>query len=315
MKTVIVVGSLNVDLTVYTPQFPLAGQTVSGHTLQIGVGGKGSNQATAAHRCGADVQMIGRMGKDPLAAAVRDHYQREGMSRAQITESDTAETGTALIEVEDAGQNRIVIVAGANAELSAEQVQAAAGLFATAGAVLTQLETGLAPVVAAKRLAQAAGAPFLLNPAPCRPLPQELLQGVDWLTPNETEAAALTGLPVTDPASAAAAARAIRAMGVKNVVITLGAQGVYALWETGQLQLPSLPVQAVDTTGAGDAFNGAFAAALAEGRAVPDALRFANCCAALSVTQRGAAAAMPRRAEVEQLFKAQYGRPQDDVRV
>lgn len=306
-KTVIVVGSLNVDLTVRTPQFPLAGQTVTGSSLCIGVGGKGSNQATAAHRCGGRVCMIGRMGQDAMAQVVRDHYAREGLSRAHITESADTCTGVALIEVEDAGQNRIVIVPGANAELDAAQVEAAADAFADCGAVLAQLETDLAPVLAAKRLATKAGAPFLLNPAPYRPLPPDLLRGTDWLTPNETEAAALTELPVQDPAQAAVAARALLALGVKNVLVTLGAQGVYALWQGGETHLPPLPVQAVDTTGAGDAFNGAFAVALAEGQPVERALRFANCCAALSVTRPGAATAMPTRPEVERLLAETYG--------
>lgn len=307
MKKVIVVGSLNVDLTVYTPRFPLAGQTVVGRTLKIGMGGKGSNQATAAHRSGGQVCMVGRMGRDAMADVVRAHYEREGMSRAYITESDTAETGTASIEVEDAGQNRIVIVKGANAELSAAQVEAAQAEFAAAGVVLTQLETGWEPIEAACRLARQNGIPFVLNPAPYQPIPAQLLQKVDWLTPNETEAAELAGLPVTNRQQAAAAAAAIRRMGVKNVLITLGSQGVYAVWQGGEELLPPPAVKAVDTTGAGDAFNGAFAVALAENRPVPEALRFASCCASLSVTRAGAAASMPCRQEILALLEEAYG--------
>ena len=311
MNKVIVVGSLNVDLTVYAPHFPVAGETVIGSTLRIGMGGKGSNQATAAHRCGGDVCMVGCIGKDAMSDVVRRHYENEGMSRDYITESDTAETGTALIEVEASGQNRIVVVTGANAEVSAAQVEQVAAEVGEIGAVLTQLETGYEPIFAAKKLAEERGVPFVLNPAPYSPMPAELLTGTDWLTPNETEASYISGVTVTDAATAAEAARTIRTMGVKNVLVTLGGQGVYAMWEEeGGLKEEKLAppkVKAVDTTGAGDAFNGAFTTALAEGRTVPEALRFASCCASLSVTKAGAADAMPTRAETLALLKGTYG--------
>lgn len=311
MNKVIVVGSLNVDLTVYAPHFPVAGETVIGSTLRIGMGGKGSNQATAAHRCGGDVCMVGCIGRDAMSDVVRRHYENEGMSRDYITESDTAETGTALIEVEASGQNRIVVVTGANAEVSAAQVEQVAAEVSEIGAVLTQLETGYEPIFAAKKLAEERGVPFVLNPAPYSPMPAGLLTGTDWLTPNETEASYISGVTVTDAATAAEAARAIRTMGVKNVLVTLGGQGVYAMWEEeGGLKEEKLAppkVKAVDTTGAGDAFNGAFTTALAEGRTVPEALRFASCCASLSVTKAGAADAMPTRAETLALLKETYG--------
>ena len=311
MNKVIVVGGLNVDLTVYAPHFPVAGETVIGSTLRIGMGGKGSNQATAAHRCGGDVCMVGCIGRDAMSDVVRRHYENEGMSRDYITESDTAETGTALIEVEASGQNRIVVVTGANAEVSAAQVEQVAAEVGEIGAVLTQLETGYEPIFAAKKLAEERGVPFVLNPAPYSPMPAGLLTGTDWLTPNETEASYISGVTVTDAATAAEAARAIRTMGVKNVLVTLGGQGVYAMWEEeGGLKEEKLAppkVKAVDTTGAGDAFNGAFTTALAEGRTVPEALRFASCCASLSVTKAGAADAMPTRAETLALLKETYG--------
>lgn len=311
MKKVMVVGSLNVDLTVYTPRFPVAGETVFGSTLRIGMGGKGSNQATAAHRCGGEVYMVGCIGKDAMSDVVRRHYDTEGMPRAFIRESDTVGTGTALIEVEDGGQNRIVVVTGANGEVSAEQVTEAAAQLPDLGAVLTQLEIDFAPVLAAKALAAERGIPFVLNPAPYKEMPAEVLCGADWVTPNETEAACLCGVTVTDRATAAEAAEKIRAMGVKNVLITLGAQGVYAAWQTPEgiaEELLAPPrVKAVDTTGAGDAFNGAFTAALAEGRTVPQALRFASGCASLSVTRAGAADSMPGREEILELVKETYG--------
>ncbi len=311
MKKVMVVGSLNVDLTVYAPHFPVAGETVFGSELRIGMGGKGSNQATAAHRCGGDVCMVGCIGKDAMSDVVRRHYDSEGMSREHIAESETVDTGTALIEVEASGQNRIVVVTGANDEVSAAQVERAAQTIPELGAVLTQLETGFEPILAAGKLAQERGVPFVLNPAPYKAMPAELLSYADWITPNETEAACLSGVEVTDGASAAEAAAKIRAMGVKNVLITLGGQGVYAMWEENGAVCEELlappKVKAVDTTGAGDAFNGAFTVALAEGRTVAEALRFASGCASLSVTRAGAANAMPRREEILALVKETYG--------
>ena len=311
MKKVMVVGSLNVDMTVYTPRFPVAGETVFGTSLRIGMGGKGSNQAIAAHRSGGDVCMVGCIGTDAMADVVRRRYDAEGMSREFIAESTVAETGTALIEVEGSGQNRIVVITGANDEVSAAQVEAAAAKIENMGAVLTQLETGFEPVIAAKELAAARGVPFILNPAPYKDMPAELLAGTDWLTPNETEAARLCGVTVTDRATAAEAAEKIRALGVKNVLITLGKQGVYASWlQDGGVKeelLPPPAVKAVDTTGAGDAFNGAFTVALADGLPVPQALRFASCCASLSVTRAGAADSMPARSEILALLKETYG--------
>ena len=305
MKKVVVVGSLNIDLTVYTEQFPAAGETVVGRRFVSGMGGKGCNQATAAHRAGAKVCMVARMGTDSMAEIVRRHFTGEGMSMEHISVSETSATGIAVIEVEDAGQNRIIIVKGCNEELSAAEVDAAAEEIASADVVLTQLETGWAPILRAKELANAAGVPFVVNPAPYQPMPAALLVGADWMTPNETEASSMCGLPVDGPADAPAAARAIRAMGVKNVLITLGAAGAYAQWTDADgehEQFVAAPkVQVVDTTGAGDAFNGAFAVALAEGKSVPEAMRFAACCGSLSVTKPGTAPAMPCREEIDAL--------------
>lgn len=307
LEKVIVVGSLNVDLTVYTPQFPLAGETVVGRTLKIGVGGKGNNQATAAHRSGGNVRMIGRMGQDTMGRVLHAHYESEGMSRAYVSISETSETGTASIEVNGEGQNRIVIVKGANAELSEAEVDAAEEEFADCGAVLTQLETGFEPILAAKRLAVKYHVPFILNPAPYQALPAGLLSGIDWLTPNETEAAALSGIPVEDEDGARRASRAILAMGVKNVVVTLGASGVYYTDGENEELVPAPHVHAVDTTGAGDSFNGAFAVALAKQMPVPTALRFANSCAALSVTRPGAAVSCPMEEETLAMLEEAYG--------
>jgi len=308
MEKVIVVGSLNVDLTVYTEQFPRPGETLVGKKLTIGVGGKGNNQATAAHRSGGEVYMVGRMGTDAMGDVLRRHYEQEGMTRRYITESADCETGTATIQVDGTGQNSIVIVKGANAALNAADVRLAAGQFAGAGAVLTQLETELAPILTAKELAAENGVPFILNPAPYRALPPELLAGLDWITPNETEAEALTGIAVTDEESCRAAAKELQRMGVKNVIITLGSRGVYCAAADGSAQtVPCPKMKAVDTTGAGDTFNGAFAVALAGQLPLHTALCFANCAAAISVTRPGAAASVPTRQQTLALLESHYG--------
>lgn len=299
---ILIPGSSNADLTGFAPRLPGAGETVMGSRLQIGVGGKGCNQATAAARAGAEVWFITRVGQDVFGEALRRHFAAEGFRDDYITTDEDA-TGCALIEIDERdAQNRIMVIPGANRHIGAADVQAAAREFDHADAVLTQLETDLSAVAEAKRLAGAAGKPFLLNPAPYTPLPDGFLRGVDWFTPNETEAEGYTGIAVTDDDSVRRAARALLEMGVRNVVITLGHRGAY--WTNGQDELfvPGFRVKAVETTGAGDTFNGALAVAVAEGREPSWALRFANAAAGLSVTRSGAALSAPRRSEIEDMM-------------
>lgn len=301
MKTkvkLLIPGSSNADLTGFAPRLPQAGETIMGSHLQIGIGGKGCNQATAAARAGGEVWFITRVGADVFGETLRRHFAAEGFRETYI-HTDDAETGCALIEIDEQdAQNRILVIPGANRHVGAADVQTAAAEFADADAVLTQLETHLSAALEAKRRAVAAGKPFLLNPAPYRALPEGFLEGIDWFTPNETEAGAYTGVTVSDDASVRRAAGILLEQGVRNVVITLGHRGAY--WTNGAEErfVPGFRVQAVETTGAGDTFNGALAVAVAEGRDPVWALRFANAAAALAVTRYGAAIAAPTREEI-----------------
>ena len=307
MGKIVGVGSLIVDIAAFTDHFPVAGETTLGKTLKFGPGGKGNNQMTAAHRAGAEAVIIGRVGKDWLGELMRAHYRNEGMTDRYIKVSDHSETGSALIEVESAGQNRIIIVKGACAEITAQDVREAESEFADCDLVITQLETSIESILECKNLAKKYGKPFLLNPAPFQEIPDDLFKETDWLTPNETEAELFTGIPVRDPASAAAAAAKLLDFGVKHAVITLGEKGVFYSDGTKQIHLPCVKVQTVDTTGAGDAFNGAFAVGIAEKMEIETALKFANCCAALSTTKHGTAPAMPTRSEILDMLKQNYG--------
>lgn len=305
---IIVPGSSNADLTGFAPHLPAAGETVMGSSLHIGVGGKGCNQMTAAARAGADAWFITRIGQDVFGETLRRHFAAEGFRDRYIREDGTAETGCALIEIDERdGQNRILVIPGVNRNIGAEDVRAAEADFADADAVLTQLEIDLSAVAEAKRLAQAAGKPFLLNPAPWQPLPDELLCGIDWFTPNETEAGGCSGIGITDGESVRRAARVLLGKGIRNVVITLGHRGAYWTDGTREVTVPGIRVQTVETTGAGDTFNGALAVAVAEGRDPEWALRFANAAAALSVTRLGAAVSAPTRDEILSMMAAQYG--------
>lgn len=307
MAKIIGAGSLIVDITGYAAHLPVPGETSRGQRLVFGPGGKGSNQMTAASRAGAEAIIISRMGRDFLSSILAAHYEREGMITRYIRSCDT-ETGSALIEVDTVtAQNRIIVVSGACECITAQDVLEAERDFADADAVITQLETSIESVRACKELAQKYGKPFILNPAPYREIPDDLLRGVDYLTPNETEAEYFSGIPVTDSVSAERAARALLDRGVRNVIITLGKQGAFYCGEQGSILLPAISVDAVDTTGAGDAFNGGFAAAIAFGADVWTALRFANCTGALSVTRTGTAPAMPMRCEIDALMQQQYG--------
>jgi ribokinase len=300
---ILVAGSLNMDLVAFAPRIPVAGETLTGHTFLSVPGGKGANQAYAAARLGSSVAMLGRVGADDLGRQLRQNLAGAGCDVSGVMATADSTTGIALIFVADSGQNSIVIVAGANELLSPEDIAAASSQFAGVAYVLLQLESPLATVVAAAQAARRAGARVILDPAPApsRALPPELLANVDILTPNETEAAILTGDAPgrMTPGEAVAVGRRLRAMGPGTVIVKLGEKGV-ALITAGELQIwPAPAVTAVDTTAAGDVFNAALAVALSEGAEIAAACRFANRAAALSVTRRGAQASAPSRAEVD----------------
>jgi ribokinase len=298
---VLIVGSANVDFTVALPRLPRPGETVSDGTLLVARGGKGANQAVAARRLGAEVRLLACVGDDASGREMRAALAAEGVGTDAISTTAAAATGTALIVVDAEGRNQIAVAPGANRTLTVANVDARAADFAWAEVVVASLEVPLDVARRALELARGHGAITLLNPAPCPEAGVDFLALADFVTPNETEAARLSGLPVTDAASAARAAAAVRARGAAHVVLTLGPAGALADGPSGACHAPAFAVSAVDTTGAGDAFTGALAVALAERRPLADALRFANAAAALACTKRGAQPSMPSRADVERL--------------
>ncbi|MBI4336277.1 MAG: ribokinase [Chloroflexi bacterium] len=299
----VVLGGINMDLVVVTPRFPQAGETVIGTRFFTTPGGKGANQAVACARMGARTWMVGRVGGDAFGEELLASLQAKGVDIKAVLRDETTTSGVALIEVDATGQNRIVQVPGANGRCDASDGERAAALMSEADALLLQLEVAPEASLVAAREAKRLGRLVLLNPAPARRVPDELLRLADYLTPNETEAAALSGLAVRDPSSALEAARALLGATTRGVIVTLGAQGaVWAAHDGDGHVLPFL-VKAVDTVGAGDAFCGALAVALAEGKPLPEAVRWANAAGACAVTRPGAQDAMPTRAHVETLLE------------
>jgi len=297
---VAVVGSLNMDLVVRAPRLPHPGETLAGSAFAQVPGGKGGNQAAAAARLGAQVAMIGSIGADANGELLRAGLVAEGVDCAALETSPQAPTGVALIVVDDASQNAIVIVAGSNGEVTPDTIARHEAVLAHADVVVCQLETPPAAVHAALAAAKRLGKTTILNPAPATgAFPPGWLSLADYLVPNELEAAALTGLPASTPDDAARAALALRSRGARDVIVTLGAQGVCALLgQTPPVHWPAPRVAAIDTTAAGDTFIGALAARLAAGIAAPEAVQFALRAASVSVTRAGAQPSIPRFDEV-----------------
>lgn len=296
---VVVVGSLNVDLTAYADRLPEAGETLLARRFELGHGGKGANQAAAARLCGAEVAMVGRVGDDLFGPAMVANLERLGIDASRVKAVPGASSGAAPILVDGEGRNRILVAEGANAALTPADVEAAEDAIRAADAVLLQLESPVDAVLAAVRLARRHGARCLLNPAPARPLDLAALAGLDWIIPNESEAAALCGRPARDAAGARACAESLRAAGIKGAVVTLGEKGALLAGPAGTEHLPAFPVRAVDTAGAGDAFIGSFAVLLCEGLPAREAARRACLYAALSTTKPGTQRSFPDRAALE----------------
>lgn len=311
---IVVVGSYNTDLVSYMQRMPRPGETVHGDRFMTGAGGKGSNQAVAAARLGADVTFIGRLGKDVFADLAYEIWQAEGVNSDYVAQDEESATGVAPIFVDSAGENMIVVVLGANSRVQKRDIDAARGRIAAADVLLAQLEINSDMVQYALQVAREEGVTTILNPAPAAPIPPAMIQLADYLTPNETELESLSGGPVTDVVAAARSlmTRAGQHTGQRTrqgagqtrqtVVVTMGAQGAQIVTRERADLLPSFEVTALDSTGAGDAFNAALAVALAEGKALAQAVRFANATAALCVTKAGAAGSAPYRAEVDSLL-------------
>jgi ribokinase len=305
MTTIVVVGSLNMDFVVGVDRLPAPGETVLGRDFQMIPGGKGANQACAAARLASgsvQVRMVGRVGYDTFGDHLKASLSAAGVDVSSVHATRSHTTGVALIPVDSAGQNSIVVAPGANHTLVASETEV---VLRGARLALFQLESPLDTVMAALRIAHQEGARTILDPAPAQPLPAELLSNVDILTPNESEASFLLHLPLRRIAASDAPelARSLRQRGPAAVVLKLGDQGCFYSDAQVEIQSPAFPVTARDTTAAGDVFNAGLAVALAEDRPIAEALRFANAAAAISVTRMGAQASIPTRAEVDQLLQ------------
>lgn len=304
-KKITVFGSFVVDLMGRCPHLPVPGETVKGSLFKMGPGGKGFNQAVAAHKAGADVTMVTKVGKDPFADLAIDTMTRLGMDTKRVFCSEQAETGTALIMVdENTSQNEIAVILGACDTISDEEVESVSDLLDQSDYLLIQLETNISSVRKAVEMAYDKGVKIILNTAPVQPVSDSILSRVELITPNEVEASILSGISVTEEESAGEAADYFLNKGVKNVLITMGSKGVYIATGKRRGLLPAYQVDAVDTTGAGDAFNGGLAAALAEGKDLWEAAKFANALAAISVQRIGTTPAMPDRSEIDAFIKS-----------
>jgi ribokinase len=301
---VVVMGSYVADVAFRTRKLPAWGETYMGSEFKLGPGGKGSNQAVAAARAGAKVSFISKLGRDPFGDMARKTYREEGIDMAHLLETDSATGAAAIIIDAERGENAIIVVPGACFELTPEEVERARALITGALVFVTQLELALPTVEYGLKLAHSAGVPTILNPAPGCELPGTIFPYCDYITPNESEAEVLTGIRVSSLENAELAADALLERGVRNAVITLGAQGALVKNATVRRHIPAFFAgEVVETTGAGDAFNGGFAVALAEKRDVVEAARFGCAVAGISVTRPGTAPSMPFRREIDDLLR------------
>ena len=308
MPDILVIGSLNADLVVRAQHFPLPGETISGEDLQIFPGGKGANQAVAAARLGASVYMLGRVGRDDFGNYLLENLESNKVD-SQLVQSDDASTGTAIIVVDSNGQNSIVLSAGANGRVSPADVRTAS--FPEFSLLLLQLEIPIETVLSATRRAKESGLRVLLNPAPARSLPEELISLPDFLLPNEIELSLLTDQTVNDIPSAEKAAKVLLERGAQTIILTLGANGALIATKEMTTHIPPFKVNVVDTTAAGDAFIGGFAVRLLEcsrrsltpnALEMEEAVRYGCACGALATTRFGAQPSLPTREEVERFM-------------
>jgi len=297
MSQVLVIGSSNTDMVVRVKDIPHPGQTVMGGAFQVFAGGKGANQAVAARRAGSKVCFIAAVGDDDFGKAAIDGFRKEGINTGAIEILDGVASGVAMIFVSDAGENCIGVAPGANNLLSPDSLERSAGLFTDSSHLLVQLEVPMETVESAVRMASEHEVLAILNPAPAASLSETVLRGLYCITPNKHEAEELTGISVNSLESAQAAGEKLLACGVHNVILTLGDKGALLVNDEGAHHQPAEPVEVVDTTAAGDTFNGILAAMLAEGRSMPKSMRLAVRGASLSVQTAGATDSVPYRRE------------------
>ncbi len=304
MGDIVVVGSLNADLVVRAPHFPKPGETIQGEDLATIPGGKGANQAVAAARLGAKVTMIGCVGADTFGSTLIENLRKNNVDTKHVQRDGSAATGTAIIVVDSDGENSIVLSAGANAHIHPDDLQPS--LFSGAKLLLLQLEIPLETVLRAAQLAREKNVSVILNPAPASDLPDELLKAADYVVPNQTELALLSGKKIKgkDTDSLEAAARVLLSRGAKNVIVTLGEKGAFIANRLSRNYVSSYKVKPVDTTGAGDAFIGGMAAALLNRKKLKDAVQYACACGALATTKFGAQPSLPSAQEVKDFLRS-----------
>ena len=305
MKKILVIGSSNTDMITRLPLLPTPGQTILGGSFTTAAGGKGANQAVAAARAGGDVTLVACLGEDAFADTTLEKLRDETLNIDHIKRSSSSASGVALIMVNELGENIIGVAPGANHDLTPTDILALDHLFIDCDLLLLQLEIPLETVEMAAKLARDHDCTVMLNPAPSQAIPSELMKQIDILTPNETETEKLSGIEVTGRASAEEAAAVLQARGAKNVIITMGKQGAL-LASPDQIQhVEGFDVTPVDTTAAGDTFIGALAVAMCEGQEMPDAIRFANAAAAVSITEVGAQPSIPNRERIDWMLSEQ----------
>lgn len=297
--SIVVVGSSNTDMVIQAGHLPAPGETILGGTFFMAQGGKGANQAVAAARLSGQVTFIAKVGTDIFGEQSVQLYKDEGIDTSYITIDANKPSGVALITVDSNGENCIAVAQGANSALHTDDISKAQAVCEQASIILMQLEIPLETVNYVANLPQANNVKLVLNPAPACPLPDDLLRKVSVITPNEKEAEMLTGIKITGIESAKEAAKALANKGIETVIITMGAEGALILEGDNFEVVPAIKVKAVDTTAAGDVFNGALAVAMSEGKDMIQAVQFANAAAAISVTRLGAQASAPERKEVE----------------
>ncbi len=303
--TIVVFGSINMDMVVRVPRLPARGETLTGHTFFTAPGGKGANQAVACARLSVPTRMVGRVGDDVFGVALRESLREYGVDVGAV-ETTPGPSGVAAIAVDDSAENTIVVIPGANGAINRSDVQRLGSVLEGVRAVLLQFEIPLDAVIAGAQVARERGVTVILDPAPAQPIPDSLYSLTDIITPNESEATALTGIPIHDEADAARAAQALLARGVGQVIIKLGGRGAYLEGRYASGMRPAFRVTPVDTVAAGDAFNGGLAAGLSQGLSFDEALRWGMAAGGLSTTRTGAQQSMPDRTALIELLESAH---------